>query len=199
VAFRHYFGHSVSLDTFGWADHSSAPADIVDRHYQFDLNDAQDDSRWFPADPHDVIIMAEVIEHLYTAPQLVLSMLAEFLDQGGSLIIQTPNAVWVRRRLMLLRGRHPYEMIRERRDNPGHFREYTGDELLAACRAAGLVPHSLEFESYWTSTRIAERLATMTPQGRLLSPLYWSDCAIRLLESSSPRLRPGLVVVAEKL
>jgi hypothetical protein len=82
--------------------------------------------------------MAEVIEHLYTSPATVLRCAATWLEPTGLLVLQTPNAASLFKRLRLLAGRHPYQPIRETRTNPGHFREYTLGELRFAVNAAGL-------------------------------------------------------------
>jgi hypothetical protein len=73
--------------------------------------------------------MAEVLEHLYTAPQLVLGFIKTLLIPNGLLIVQTPNAAAVGKRIKLLLGRNPYEMIRTDLSDPGHYREYTISEL----------------------------------------------------------------------
>jgi SAM-dependent methyltransferase len=128
------FGCGVDTLGFG-ADGESGRG----RHYEFDLNLSQRTTNWRTDLPrYDVIVMAEVIEHLHTAPQLVLAFVGSLLAEHGVLILQTPNAVALSRRLKLLLGRHPYEMIRVDTANPGHFREYTRDELHTAAREAGL-------------------------------------------------------------
>jgi Methyltransferase domain len=127
----------VVVDTVGFAD-KRFPSRDGERHFEFDLNDAQDPDLWIAIQPYALIVMAEVIEHLYTSPRLVLSCLASWLQPGGYLIVQTPNAISLRRRVKMLLGRHPYEMIRDTRINPGHFREYTTGELKQVSAAAGL-------------------------------------------------------------
>lgn len=109
------------------------------RHYSFDLNDAQHRDRWRTDLPeYDIVVMAEVIEHLHTSPTLVLGFLTTLMRPGGVLVIQTPNAVALRKRVELLMGRNPYELIREDWTNPGHFREYTARELERFGRTLGL-------------------------------------------------------------
>jgi hypothetical protein len=125
------------------------PRGNAEEHFEFDLNDAQYRDRWLSVAPHDIVVMAEVIEHLYTAPKLVLACVASWLRPGGYVIVQTPNAVSLRRRLKLLAGRHPYEMIRDTRSNPGHFREYTVDELSHAAQAAGLSTVEATLHNYF--------------------------------------------------
>jgi len=100
------------------------------RHYRFDLNDCQERTKWRLDLPrYDLIMFAEVLEHLHTSPSLVLPYLRELLKPGGTLILQTPNATVLHNRLKMLVGRNPFERIRENTIEPGHFREYTLDEL----------------------------------------------------------------------
>lgn len=101
-----------------------------DKHFNFDLNNSQFKENWPIIEQHDLIVMAEVIEHLYTSPNLVLSCVSTFLKKDGYLIVSNPNAISLSKRLKILRGIHPYEMIRETKSNPGHFREYTLNELI---------------------------------------------------------------------
>jgi trans-aconitate methyltransferase len=99
-------------------------------HHRFDLNTVQDRSQWkMDLGPYDIIVFAEVLEHLYTAPELVLRYLRELIVPGGVLLLQTPNAVALRKRVKMAMGTNPFERIRVQRDNPGHFREYTAGEL----------------------------------------------------------------------
>lgn len=121
----------VSVDSLGLE--ADRHTDGV-RNYRFDLNDAQYRERWrTEIGPYDVIVFAEVLEHLYTAPELVLAFLKELLTPTGVLVIQTPNAVALRKRARMLLGLHPFERIRVDRHNPGHFdvrysRDDTGNE-----------------------------------------------------------------------
>ncbi|MBD3749107.1 MAG: class I SAM-dependent methyltransferase [Sphingobacteriales bacterium] len=78
---------------------------------------------------YDVIICAEVMEHLYTSPHKLFQNLNQILNKEGLLIMQTPNAAALRKRLRLLFGKNPYEIPRENLQNPGHFREFTLAEL----------------------------------------------------------------------
>ncbi|CAN2044071.1 hypothetical protein GMMP1_200009 [Candidatus Magnetomoraceae bacterium gMMP-1] len=81
--------------------------------------------------------MAEVIEHLHTAPTIVLNYIKQLLKSNSYLIIQTPNAAaFSKRTKLMFLGKNPYEMIRENADNPGHFREYTKKELIKIAKAS---------------------------------------------------------------
>ena len=98
---------------------------------------------------YDVVVAAEVLEHLYTAPTLVLRYLATALEPDGALIVQTPNAVALKKRLQMLRGRNPAEPIREERMYAGHFHEYTPAELADAAHHAGLEVASCVTANYF--------------------------------------------------
>jgi SAM-dependent methyltransferase len=139
----------VVVDTLGIEDTTFPPRD-GERHLPFDLNDAQDTARWPTADPYDVIVMAEVLEHLHTAPELVLASLRPLLAASGRFLLQTPNGVALRHRVRMLRGRNPYELIRRTPWNPGHFREYTMPELRAIALDAGYAVSRWHAENYFT-------------------------------------------------
>lgn len=121
---------NAQVDTLGYFD-NRYPMDESSRHYEYDLNDSIDEETWIQPEngAYDIITFLEVLEHLYTNPIPVLGLLREFLDDDGYLIIQTPNAAALWKRILLLKGRNPYEPIRLSRTAPGHFREYTVDEL----------------------------------------------------------------------
>jgi len=105
------------------------PALETVEHIQFDVNHATVESQWPPGQKYDIIILAEVLEHLYAPPPKVLRMFRSFLEPGGLLLIQTPNPVSLMKRLLLLKGRSPFEIIRDNSEDPGHFCEYTVPDL----------------------------------------------------------------------
>jgi SAM-dependent methyltransferase len=124
---------AATVNTLGWHDHRF-PLRESERHTQLDLN--SDDRP--DLEPHDLVICAEVIEHLHVAPVPVLRFLATGLRPDGHLVLQTPNATALPKRVRLLLGRNPYDPIRETAFNPGHFHEYTADELCGEVATAGL-------------------------------------------------------------
>jgi SAM-dependent methyltransferase len=142
---RERFG--VRVDTLGFApDRSGSAGD----HYSFDLNRSQSEATWRRDLPlYDVVILAEVIEHLYTAPELVLAFVKTLIRPGGTLIIQTPNAAALTRRIKLLLGRNPYERIRIDNSNPGHFREYTEAEMRSMLSDAGFEIRGVDIRFYF--------------------------------------------------
>jgi predicted SAM-dependent methyltransferase len=135
--------------------------EAVDLHriefHHFDLNDSRLQEQWITVSPCHIVILAEVIEHLHIAPTSMLEFLKTMLADRGYLIVQTPNAASLVKRISLLSGRNPYEMIRENNENPGHFHEYTKRELLDLARACGFEVHLFEYENYFNRMNTAER------------------------------------------
>ena len=123
----------ATVNTLGWLDHRF-PLREGEQHIELDLNAGEVPT----LEPHDVVVCCEVIEHLHVPATNVLRFLATGLAPGGHLILQTPNATALPKRIRMLLGRNPYEPIRSEPGNPGHFHEYTVPELRAAVEDAGL-------------------------------------------------------------
>lgn len=163
------------VNSLGWLDHRF-PLREGESHVQVDLNDGERPQ----LEEHDVVVCSEVIEHLHVAPVPVLRFLASGLRPGGHLILQTPNATALPKRLRMLLGRNPYDPIRENPENPGHFHEYTVDELLEAVEASGLEVTRWLTENYFNHGSRKNRIY------RALGPVL-------------PRtLREGITVVARR-
>jgi SAM-dependent methyltransferase len=123
----------ATVDTLGWLDHRF-PLREGEQHVELDLN--ADD---YPElERHDVVVCCEVIEHLHVPATRVLRFLATGVAPDGHLLLQTPNATALPKRIRMALGRNPYDPIRDEPRNPGHFHEYTVPELRAAVEDAGL-------------------------------------------------------------
>jgi len=149
----------IQMDTMGFWDERYSP-DGTTKHHNFDLNDAYYPERWLVTEEqnkYDIILFLEVIEHLYTAPEQVLSFLGSFLKPHGFIVIQTPNAAALISRARLLFGRNPYDPIRTNRTNPGHFREYTKLEMANHAHQSGFIVHDLIMMDYFQQTTMAEK------------------------------------------
>jgi len=144
---------SVHVDTIGLGQ--TPP--IIDQprgsetYYQQDLNRAVYEEYRADIPPHDIVVMAEVIEHLPIAPTHMLRRIKRYVKPGGFLILTTPNAVSLNKRFKLMKGKVPYTLISEDPTYPSHFREYTVAELLAFASACGLtcVSHKTTDDWYW--------------------------------------------------
>jgi 2-polyprenyl-3-methyl-5-hydroxy-6-metoxy-1,4-benzoquinol methylase len=126
------------------------------KHYVYNLNNCQFKEKWLTVPvKFDIIILAEVIEHLTISPVPVLKFIKSILNKGGYLIIQTPNAVSLDKRIAMLRGFNPFEIVRETDSNPGHVREYTINELTGISAHAGITLtgfKSFNYPQYKTKT-----------------------------------------------
>lgn len=121
------------LATLGIEDARYKPS-AQTRHLRYDLNDAFFRDSWPSDEPYDLILMLEVIEHLYASPWRVLGLLRSLTSPGGQVVVSTPNALFLRNRLALMRGKNPFEMLQDSRHRLGlgHYREYTTRELATA-------------------------------------------------------------------
>jgi hypothetical protein len=160
----------LRIDTLGWLCERYAPSGDS-THFDFDLNNSytQEKDSWPPMEGgYQIIAFLEVVEHLYTSPRVVFSFLRELMADGGVLIVQTPNAAALKKRLRLLRGGNPYELIREDRMNPGHFREYTVEELCHLGHESGLEVKDIHVTNFFIDgawlDRTCDRLANYLPK-----------------------------------
>jgi Methyltransferase domain len=137
----------VPVDTLGLRADRDAP---TGRQFQFDLNQCQDRLKWRRDLPtYDLVVMAEVIEHLYTSPSLVLPFVRSLMNPRAILVVQTPNAAAFSVRMKLLLGHNPYHRISEDAANPMHFREYTEKELWDYAEGAGFEVLESQMRSYF--------------------------------------------------
>ena len=186
------------IDTLGLETMSttSTTADTeAGRHFQFDLNALGDPRAPRPTLPrYGLIVLAEVMEHLHTSPLLPLTFFREHLVDGGILIVQTPNAASLGKRVKLLAGVNPYEMIREDRGNPGHFREYTARELSRLAARAGFAVVALDRRFYFDA-----RHADHAEDGGAGTHRPWLGALKNVVYSVLPPfLREGMTLVLRK-
>jgi methyltransferase family protein len=184
-------GFGVAADSLGLGQY---PTIDGGRHLEFDLNLTQNASTWRRDMPtYEFVVMAEVLEHLYTAPQLVLAFVKTLIVENGLLILQTPNAASFQKRFKLLLGRNPYEMIRVDTSNPGHFREYTIAELNRLAKKLGFSVERCVTAFYFDARFARHADGQVEPQfalGSVKNSLY------RLLPKN---LREGITMVWRKL
>jgi SAM-dependent methyltransferase len=161
---------AVAIDTLGFA-HPAFPPRAHERHIEFDLNDAPVPDRCPQlAAEYDIVVMAEVVEHLHTSLAAVLGLLAGWLRVPGYLVVQTPNGAALHKRIRLLLGRSPVEPPRACAQNPGHLHEYTLRELREQVHAAGLEIDRLEVANHFGGSEARNRLYRAA--GRLMPPTF---------------------------
>lgn len=148
----------ATVDTLGFTNPVFAPRD-GERHIELDLNAPGRDGDG----SYDVLVMAEVIEHLHSSPAIVLRHLRSWLRPGGALVVQTPNAVALHKRIRMAAGRNPIDPIPDDPKNPGHFHEYTLAELTGAARMAGFEVTGVRLENYFGASRAYAALGRVLP------------------------------------
>lgn len=180
------------VDTLGIFDPGFAPRP-GETHVEFDLNSTVEQAQWPSLEAYDVVIAAEVIEHLYVPPAVVFPFLASCLVSSGRLVIQTPNAVALSKRIKMLVGRQPYMLLGPPPD-PGHVREYTLSELGRAGAAAGLRVERQWARNYFGYSGVAgwayNRVCDLLPRGLRngITIVFVREISPRALRRSS-RLR----------
>jgi hypothetical protein len=108
----------------------------------------------------------------------------------GLIIVQTPNAVSLGKRIKMALGRNPFEQIRADDANPGHYREYTLAEVSALLEDAQFSVKKT-FRKYYFDARFARHsVGNEQPtqiRGSIKNVLY------RFLP---PGMREGITIVA---
>lgn len=157
VDLLHRLVPSARVDTLGLDEGLFEPLGGEQRVI-FDLNEADDAAARPALGPYQLIIMAEVFEHLYMAPTVVLGWIATLLAPDGYLLIQTPNGVSLAKRLRMLIGIQPFNALTSDRAYPGHIREYSPAEMFREGRAVGLEVVYLGAGNYFDSEKLSNRL-----------------------------------------
>lgn len=85
----------------------------------------------------DVIIFAEMIEHLLNDPCRVLREIKRVLKQGGVLIVTTPNVARLENVALLMSGENIYDRYSGYGPYGRHNREYTSHELASLLKFEG--------------------------------------------------------------
>lgn len=120
-------------------DISEAFADTAERCdiplTHVDLNDPD----WEPPERnyYDVVIVQEVIEHLYSPPQRIFERIRAAIRPGGVIVVTTLNLVRLNNRIRLARGKGLFAPFDPESLVMGHLREYTLPELAGYLERAG--------------------------------------------------------------
>jgi 2-polyprenyl-3-methyl-5-hydroxy-6-metoxy-1,4-benzoquinol methylase len=93
----------------------------------------------FASESVDVVLAAEIIEHIVDTQGFVAEI-ARVLRPGGTVLFSTPNILWWKYRLDLLRGRYPDPLEYRLRfgEDFGHVRTFTPALLRELAEEAGL-------------------------------------------------------------
>jgi SAM-dependent methyltransferase len=138
------FGDKATVGDIG--DTFRAPADEAGVSFTV-CNLLDDDPPSFKS-AFDVVVLAEVIEHLPVPPYLILSKVRGWLKSGGVLLLTTPNLFRLRNIVRMMRGRDPFDtfMLPRAGVSLGHQTEYSAQHLSWHIREAGFVLERMEHD-----------------------------------------------------
>ena len=112
----------------------------------------------------DVVLCADVLEHLRD-PRPLLSLLPQFLNDSGCVLMSLPNATHLSVVASLMAGRFPYQ-TKGLLDNT-HLRFFGREDIDALLRECGLVwqrwetvlvePAQAELSHYWNQLEVADQ------------------------------------------
>jgi len=150
-------------------------------HIIFDLNNSVNSILWIRCDKFHLIIFAEVIEHLIIHPECVLRFLDSILEPNGYIIIQTPNAVSISKRIKMILGKQPFnEYNIDGEIGSYHYREYTKSELCKYSKNVGLKIIEHKFLTYFSSSTLLKtiiiRMLNIIPSFRSGQTIILKKC-----------------------
>jgi 2-polyprenyl-3-methyl-5-hydroxy-6-metoxy-1,4-benzoquinol methylase len=156
-------------------------------HINFDLENALNIDQWpDKPDKFGLVVCTEVIEHVTVSPHVLFMLFHHLLNDGGKLLLSTPNAVSLRKRINMIQGKHPFEKLRLYKTNPGHYREYTAKEVCSYLTSDGFsVEKCFFFNSHENNFTFGK--------GNF-NPLQ----LLKLLPLVIPELRDSFFIIAQK-
>ena len=98
--------------------------------------DIEEDTMPFEEHSFEVIVFAEIIEHVFDTDAF-LGKIKKYLARDGKIILTTPNLATLGRRLMLLIGRNPLIEVSCHDGAAGHIRYFVKESLSALLKAHG--------------------------------------------------------------
>lgn len=143
----------------------------------------------FPEESFDAVLLTEVLEHLRDYPVRALEEVRRILVPGGVLVLTTPNAAYLRKRLALVLGRSVYSPLPDwtwGEPHARHAREYTRSELEWLLAHVGL-------ETVFVTGRHFYR-----GSGRIGKVWGLAKTVVDATARLAPTLGPSLVVVARR-
>jgi len=127
-------------------DDFRAPADAAGVNFTV-CNLLHDDPPSFKG-AFDVVVLAEVVEHLPMPPYLILRKIRGWLKPGGFLLLTTPNLFRLRNLARMVAGRDLFDTFMLPRDGVslGHQTEYSATHLAWHIAEAGFTIERLEHD-----------------------------------------------------
>ncbi len=116
------------------------------QRFSFDHFNTEEDDFPYPDETFDVVVFAEIIEHLLNDPCRVLREIHRVLKPNGKIILTTPNVARLENVARLIAGENIYDPYSGYGAYGRHNREYTRHELVQLLQFEGFLP-----EDHFTS------------------------------------------------
>ena len=149
VIFKQLGYHVTGTDICEFEDQKAIFKKLGVEFIQANFNELRPFART-PEEPFDIVIIAQVIEHILNHPVGLIRNLADLMRPGGLMIVTTPNPATIMGAVRMLKGRSLLWGTTDFIDEPKiaggriisegeiHYREYTGAELCYLITNAGL-------------------------------------------------------------
>lgn len=105
----------------------------------------------------DLIILSDIIEHLFSPPQVIKKLLP-YLSPTGKMLISTPNFLYWGNRINFLLGKFKYEQIGPFEE--GHIRFFTYSSLRQLLEEAGL---TIDTNNHLAAGAVSKHLVKFFP------------------------------------
>jgi SAM-dependent methyltransferase len=167
ISLANYFGEQVNGEYHQVVDYQSLNgSEIKSEKFSFQHFNIENDSFPYGSDEFDVVIFAEIIEHLLNDPCSVLREIKRVLKPGGTLILTTPNVARLENITRLISGTNIYDPYSGYGPYGRHNREYNRHELDQLLRFEGFEPtqcftadvHANNAQSFCSVDKIADLL-----------------------------------------
>lgn len=134
LSLANYFGPSpAGLHTQEVTFSSLADGTRQTRKFSYQHFNVENDTFPYAEGEFDVVIFAEIIEHLLNDPCKVLREIKRVLKPGGTLIVTTPNVARLENVARMIAGENIYDPYSGYGPYGRHNREFNHHELVALC------------------------------------------------------------------
>jgi len=139
----------------------------------------------------DAVLLIDILEHSPN-PRVLLNRAISALKPGGLLLVETPNAVALAKRILVAMGKSNYPNVNFAYFNVGkyrsHIREYTVHELKRILQVSGLT----EIKAKLTNHAVYQLICETQGLKRLIVRLYY------LISKLYPKFRSTILAYGRK-
>lgn len=141
ISLANYFGHENKGEYNQVVDYLDMQSGVKKSHsFSFQHFNTESDEFPYPDNEFDLVIFAEIIEHLLNDPCKVLREINRVLKPNGTLILTTPNVARLENVARLISGTNIYDPYSGYGPYGRHNREYNRHELDQLLKFEGFEP-----------------------------------------------------------